>query len=111
MIYSIVIDKIYFKLQLVDVGDVIEKIRIGHDGKGIGAGWFLDKVEIRRLLEDNKSATLYTFPCRRWLAKSEDDGAIVRELVPKDVTEELVDKHGEVVSNKVDHQALDGKII
>ena len=43
------------------------------------------------------------------MAKGEDDGAIVRELVPKGVTEELVNKHGEVTSNKVDHQALDGK--
>ena len=88
---------------------MIEKIRIGHDGKGIGARWFLDKVEIRRLLEDNKSATLYTFPCKRWLAKGEDDGAIVRELVLRNVTEEIVDKDGEVVSNKVEHQSLDGK--
>ena len=66
-------------------------------------------MEIRRLLEDNKSATLYTFPCKRWLAKGEDDGAIVRELVPRDVTEEIVDKDGEVISNKVEHQSLDGK--
>ncbi|CAB4019689.1 lipoxygenase homology domain-containing 1-like, partial [Paramuricea clavata] len=96
-----------FVKELIDVGDVIEKIRVGHDGKGIGAGWFLDKVEIRRLLDDNKSATLYTFPCKRWLAKGEDDGAIVRELVPRDVTEEIVTKNGEVVANKVEHQALD----
>ena len=66
-------------------------------------------MEIRCLLEDNKSATLYTFPCKRWLAKGEDDGAIVRELVPRDVTGEIVDKDGEVVSNKVEHQSLDGK--
>ena len=66
-------------------------------------------MEIRRLLDDNKSATLYTFPCKRWLAKGEDDGAIVRELVPRDVTEEIVDKNGEVVTNKVEHESLDGK--
>lgn len=73
------------------------------------AGWFLEKVEIRRLLEDSKSAKLYSFPCGRWLAKGEDDGAIVRELVPKDVTEEIVTKDGEIVSNKVEQEALDGK--
>jgi hypothetical protein len=99
----------YSSFQLIDVGEVIEKVRVGHDGKGIGAGWFLDKVEIRRLLDDNKSAKLYTFPCKRWLAKGEDDGAIVRELVPKDVTEEIVTKDGEVVANKVKHEALDGE--
>ena len=33
---------------------------------------------------DDASCTtiLYTFPCGRWLATSEDDGTIVRELVP-----------------------------
>lgn len=36
-------------LQLEDVGEEIEKIRIGHDGTGFGAGWHLDKVEVRRL--------------------------------------------------------------
>ncbi len=24
----------------------IKKIKIGHDGKGIGSGWFLDNVQI-----------------------------------------------------------------
>ena len=32
-----------------DVGDSIEKIRVGHDGSGLGAGWHLDKIELRRL--------------------------------------------------------------
>jgi hypothetical protein len=39
---------------LEDVGAVIEKLRIGHDGKGMGAGWHLDKVEIRRLKTSGK---------------------------------------------------------
>ena len=31
------------------------------------------------------------FPCEAWLAKSEDDGETVRELVPSDIiTEKLV---------------------
>ncbi|XP_065836583.1 lipoxygenase homology domain-containing protein 1-like [Oscarella lobularis] len=73
----------------VDVGAPIKKIRIGHDGKGFGAGWHLDKVEVRKKIfsqddSDDASCTtiLYTFPCGRWLATSEDDGTIVRELVP-----------------------------
>ena len=41
-------------LQLEDVGDIIEKIRIGHDGTGFGSGWHLEKVEIRRLKESGK---------------------------------------------------------
>jgi len=41
-------------LQLEDIGDDIEKLRIGHDGKGFGAGWHLDKVEVRRLKDSGK---------------------------------------------------------
>lgn len=41
-------------MQLEDVGDVIEKIRIGHDNRGVNPGWHLDRVEIRRLLRKGK---------------------------------------------------------
>ena len=34
-----------FRLEADDLGK-LEKIRIGHNGKGIGSGWFLDFVEI-----------------------------------------------------------------
>ena len=43
-----------FSTQLEDVGDVIEKIRIGHDNRGVNPGWHLDRVEIRRLLRKGK---------------------------------------------------------
>lgn len=36
------------------MGDVIEKIRIGHDNRGVNPGWNLDRVEIRRLLRKGK---------------------------------------------------------
>lgn len=41
-------------VQLEDVGDVMEKIRIGHDNRGVNPGWHLDRVEIRRLLGKGK---------------------------------------------------------
>jgi PLAT/LH2 domain len=41
-------------LQLEDIKGEIEKLRIGHDGKGFGAGWHLDKVEVRRLKDTGK---------------------------------------------------------
>lgn len=41
-----------FYVAMEDVEDPIEKIRIGHDGKGIGAGWHLEKVLVKRLLSD-----------------------------------------------------------
>ena len=38
----------------------------------------------------------YVFPCKRWLAKDEEDGAIERELVAEKVFEEVVRKDGTV---------------
>lgn len=38
--------------KLEDVGEVIEKIRIGHDNTGMNPGWHCSYVDIRRLLPD-----------------------------------------------------------
>ncbi|NXH38465.1 LOXH1 protein, partial [Dicaeum eximium] len=43
-----------FIVELEDVGDIIEKIRIGHKGGGLNSGWHLDRVTIRRLLPNGK---------------------------------------------------------
>lgn len=96
-------------VQLDNVGDVIEKIRIGHDNKGMTPGWHLDKVEVRRLKEDGETSTTYTFPCNRWLAKDEDDGSVVRELVPHKVIEESVTEDGEVETKEVAQETLERK--
>ncbi|PAA79474.1 hypothetical protein BOX15_Mlig008366g2 [Macrostomum lignano] len=76
-----------FVLELEDVDDPIEKIRIGHDDEGLRSGWHLDKVEIRKFIEGKTSVT-YVFPCGHWLARDEEDHEIVRELVPSKVIEE-----------------------
>uniref|UniRef100_A0A8C9S0Y2 Lipoxygenase homology PLAT domains 1 n=1 Tax=Scleropages formosus TaxID=113540 RepID=A0A8C9S0Y2_SCLFO len=83
-----------FIVELEDVGDVIEKIRIGHDNRGINSGWHLDRVEIRRLLRKGKGSETVIFPCERWLAKSEDDGETVRELVPSEIIQEKLLRDG-----------------
>jgi hypothetical protein len=56
----------------------LELVRIGHDGKGLGAGWYLDEVTV----EVPSRGELMVFPCHRWLAEDEDDGKIERELYP-----------------------------
>ncbi|XP_062369972.1 lipoxygenase homology domain-containing protein 1 [Cinclus cinclus] len=83
-----------FIVELEDIGDIIEKIRIGHKGGGLNSGWHLDRVTIRRLLPNGKGSETVTFPCERWLAKSEDDGETVRELVPSDIFTEKLMKDG-----------------
>ncbi|CAF3723658.1 unnamed protein product [Rotaria sp. Silwood1] len=76
-----------FLHELEDVGDNIEKIRIGHDNRGFDVTWHLDRVEIRRLIKNQKTKT-YIFRCNRWFAKDKDDGFIVRDLIPGNFIEE-----------------------
>lgn len=49
----------------------------GHDGAGLGAGWHLARV----IVENLATGESVTFECNRWFDKSEDDGAIERELL------------------------------
>lgn len=97
-----------FIVEAVAIGQIL-RVRIGHDGKGGGCGWFLNKVIVRE--EGQAEAHAVEFPCNRslfpvrpnmqlmaqarvvsalhslrvsvrWLDRSEDDGQIVRELLP-----------------------------
>jgi hypothetical protein len=43
----------------------------------------------------------YVFPCGRWLARNEEDGAIERELVPQKATKELIGRDGQVKNQDV----------
>ena len=53
--FSFIIHSFFiFFFYLEDVGDIIEKIRIGHNGGGLNSGWHLDRVAIRRLLPNGK---------------------------------------------------------
>lgn len=42
------------------------------------------------------------FPCERWLAKSEDDGETVRELVPSDIITEKLSRDGSLKVTEVE---------
>uniref|UniRef100_A0A8C9AWV7 Lipoxygenase homology PLAT domains 1 n=1 Tax=Prolemur simus TaxID=1328070 RepID=A0A8C9AWV7_PROSS len=83
-----------FIVELEDVGEIIEKIRIGHTNTGMNPGWHCSHVDIRRLLPDKDGAETLTFPCDRWLATSEDDKKTIRELVPYDIFTEKYMKDG-----------------
>lgn len=62
----------------------IKRIKIGHDGKGVGAGWFLDNVEIKI----PSKGEIYSFVAQRWLATDEADGELEVELYPSEVKEQ-----------------------
>lgn len=51
-----------FQLEAVSVLK-LTKIRIGHDGKGVGAGWFLDKVVVKQAGDEKYSQE---FGCQRY---------------------------------------------
>jgi lipoxygenase homology domain-containing protein 1 len=57
----------------------LTKLVIGHNGRGHGAGWFLDRVIVRELDEED-SGNFYLFPCNRWFDEYEEDGKVEREL-------------------------------
>ena len=65
-------------LEAVTLED-LERVVVGHDGEGYGAGWFLDRLVIKQLDGDNTS-NLYVFSCNRWLDDHEDDFKTEREL-------------------------------
>ena len=76
--------------------------------------FYFFKVEIRRLSETEEgapSSVTHTFMCNRWFAKNEDDGAIVRELVPSKVLQEAVDKDGKLAVTEHRVDALESMLL
>lgn len=51
-----------FIIEAVNIGRV-RRVRIGHNGKGGGCGWFLDKVVVRE--EGQAESQAIEFPCNR----------------------------------------------
>lgn len=63
-----------FDIVVSDVGQ-INKIRLWHDNKGLGAAWHVDKVELKEI----KTGKMYTFMFQKWLSLSEGDKSLVAE--------------------------------
>lgn len=51
-----------FLIEAVSLGQV-RRVRVGHDGRGGGCGWFLDKVMVRE--EGQPESVAIEFPCSR----------------------------------------------
>ena len=66
-----------FKIEVLDLG-ALTKLHIGHDNKGIGAGWMCDRVEVTNMA--NSATTV--FPCNQWFDKKKGDKQIARDLFP-----------------------------
>jgi len=51
-----------FLIEAVLLGQV-RRVRVGHDGRGGGCGWYLDKVLVRE--EGQPESVAISFPCDR----------------------------------------------
>lgn len=65
----------YLKISLKDLGE-IKKIKIWHDEKFLGDGWFLNKINI----VNEKTGMDSEFPYYSWLDKSENPNSTIVEL-------------------------------
>ena len=61
-----------FEIEAVDLGD-LESVRVWHNNKGIGAAWYLDRIEV-----EDDAGQRCVFPCDKWLSKSEGDKEVGR---------------------------------
>lgn len=52
-----------FIIEAVSIGQV-RRVRIGHNGRGGGCGWYLEKVMVRE--EGQAESQVVEFPCGRW---------------------------------------------
>ena len=57
------LQKDIFIIEAVDLS-VLLRVRVGHDGKGFGSGWFLDKIVVK---ESEDALKEYIFRCDRWV--------------------------------------------
>ncbi|KAG8545266.1 hypothetical protein GDO81_021178, partial [Engystomops pustulosus] len=88
----------------------VRRVRIGHDGKGGGCGWYLDKVVVK---EEGKPETeAIEFPCDRWFDRNEDDGHIIRELVPAGDSQNLrtISYHFHIRTGDVSGASSDSRV-
>lgn len=56
----------------------LNKLHIKHENSGLGAPWYLDKVEAVNMNTNEK----YLFPCNRWLSTKHNDCQLQRDLLP-----------------------------
>ncbi|XP_071964229.1 uncharacterized protein [Antedon mediterranea] len=66
-----------FSIEAVDLMRP-NKLLLGHNAKGYGAGWFVEEINIK---EDIHSQTQFVFPCQRWFDDGVEDGKLEREIM------------------------------
>ena len=67
-----------FLIEVPYLGE-IKRCTICHDGWGLGAGWYLDRIKVKNIID----AKIYEFPCDRWLDSASGDRQIMRDLIER----------------------------
>ena len=67
-----------FLIEVPYLGD-IRRLTVCHDGWGLGAGWHLDRIKVKNVIDGK----VYEFPCDRWLDSGSGDRQIMRDLVER----------------------------
>ena len=67
-----------FLIEVPYLGD-IKRCTICHDGWGLGAGWYLDRIKVKNIIDGK----IYEFPCDRWLDSASGDRQIMRDLIER----------------------------
>ena len=93
-----------FKFCIPDVGQLLE-VEIGHDGKGTGAGWYIEKIVV--CVEDPRGAiwgeSQRTVVCERWLDVDKGDKKIQAKFKvanENELLENLQSNYSEVLKRK-----------
>ena len=61
----------------------LTKLTIEHDGKGFGAGWFLESVDVKPASSSTGGSWKAHFPCHKWLHEDERYGQLRQDLFPE----------------------------
>ena len=67
-----------FLIEVPFLGD-IRRCTICHDGWGLGAGWYLDRIKVKNIIDGK----IYEFQCDRWLDSASGDRQIMRDLIER----------------------------
>jgi len=66
-----------FRHECLELGE-LKQIIIGHNGKGLGCAWLLDKV----FIVNESTNQRWIFPCKQWFDPKQGDKKTERALVP-----------------------------
>jgi len=72
----------------------IEKLRVGHDGRGPAADWYVEEV----ILNSAVRGEHLIFPCHAWVAEEHGAGSADKELYPKQPGKNVTDIQSQRIS-------------